>query len=107
MSKVVITNSTEFEKIIRELEHTIPLIEDSFRLQDRNFSMIDGTDNYRGKCQRVISEKYNDVKKNYVPIQEALTNYVKFLKITLLNYEKFEETMDETINNNLENLNVN
>ena len=107
MSRTNLTDSKEFERIIKELEYTIPLIEDSFNLQNKNFSMIDGTDNYRGKCQRVISDKYSEVQKNYLPIQEALRNYVKYLKITLLNYEKFEESIDETINDNLENLNVN
>lgn len=107
MSKIIITNSKEFERIINELEYTIPDIENSFKLQDRNFSMIDGTDSYRGNCQESISNKYREFKKNYDPIQETLRNYIKFLKITLNNYKEYESTIDKTIENNLENLNVN
>ena len=107
MSKIVITDSKRFEKIINDLENTIPAIENSFATQDRNFAMIDGTDNYRGDCQRVISEKYNEVRKNYESIQDTLKNYVKFLKMTLQNYENYERNIDQSINDNLDNLNVN
>ena len=107
MSEIIITDSKKFEKIINDLESTIPAIENSFTQQDRNFSMIDGTDNYRGSCQEVISGKYKDVRKNYESIQETLINYVKFLKITLQNYKNYENSLNETIDNNLENLNVN
>ena len=107
MSKVIIKDSKKFEKIINDLENTIPAIENSFSTQDRNFGMIDGTDNYRGSCQEVISRKYSDVKKNYDSIIETMKNYVKFLKITLNNYENYERNIDKTINDNLDNLNVN
>ena len=107
MHDIVITDSREFERIILELERTIPQFEDSFRLQNRNYSMIDGTDNYRGICQSVISEKYNEFTNNYEYIDEALRNYVKFLKITLENYKKQEATFNSSIENNQDNLNVN
>ena len=107
MSKTTIKNTDEFEKIIKKLEWTIPALEDAFELQNRNFRMIDGTDNYRGKCQRAISEKYTQVKGNYESIDEALINYIKFLKLTLNNYKKYEETLNKSIDENVENLNVN
>lgn len=107
MSDVVIKDTNQFERIISELEKTIPEIEDTFLLQDKNFSMIDGTDNYRGQCQEVISGKYNTVKKNYQTIDDALINYIKFLKITVRKYKEYERTMNETIDRNDEELNVN
>ena len=107
MSKTTIKNDNEFEKIIRDLERTIPAIEDAFELQNRNFRMIDGTDNYRGKCQQAISEKYNEVKSNYETIDEALINYIKFLKLTLNNYRHYEATLNRSLDENSENLDVN
>ena len=107
MSKVIITDTNRFEGIISELEKTIPEFEDVFSLQDKNFSKIDGTDNYRGRCQEVISGKYNTVKKNYQSIDEALRNYIKFLKITVKKYKDYELAMDKTIDKNDEELDVN
>ena len=107
MSNIVIKDSRKFEKIIDELEKTIPAIEDSFETQNKNYKIIENTDNYRGKCQEVINEKYKDVKNNYNSIDEALINYIKFLKITLNNYKRYEETTNTTINNNEYELNVN
>ena len=107
MFDIVIEDSEEFRRIIHDLENNVTQFDDSFRLQNRNFSMIDGTDNYRGECQSVISEKYNEFTNNYEPIEEALRNYIKFLKITIENYENQEKTFNESIDNNLENLNVN
>ncbi len=107
MSDVVIKDTEKFERIIEELEGTVPEIADSFKLQNRNFSMINGTDTYKGKCQSVISEKYDLFKNNYESINEALTNYIKYLKITLENYKEYERTLNKTIEENLDNLNVN
>ena len=104
---VVITDTNEFERIVNELEKTLPDFEDTFSLQDKNFSMIDGTDNYRGMTQEVISEKYRAVKNNYQSINEALINYVKFLKITIRKYKEYEQKMNEAIDKNVEELNVN
>ena len=107
MFDIVITDSEEFRRIIHDLERNVTQYEDSFRLQNRNFSMIDGTDNYRGECQSVISEKYKEFTNNYGPIIESLKNYIKFLKITIQNYENQENAFNESIENNLENLDVN
>lgn len=107
MSKVVITDSNRFERIINELEKTIDDYRDVFSLQNRNFSMIDGTENYRGQCQEVISRKYNDVKKNYQEIDDALVNFIKFLKMTLKKYKDYEREIDKAVDRNEEELNVN
>ena len=107
MSKVIIKDIEKFENIVNELEQTIPDFEDIFYKQNNNFALIDGTDNYKGKCQEVISEKYNKFKNNYQYIDEALINYVKYLKITIANYKNYINRLNQGIDDNQENLRVN
>lgn len=107
MHDIVITNSDEFEKIINDLEKISIEIDDSFKTQDKNFSLIDDTDVYSGDCQRAISNKYKETRKNYVKIEEAIANYIKFLKITLENYKSLEQTINKNMENNSDNLDVN
>ena len=107
MSNIIITDSNKFEKIIEELENTIPAIQNSFLAQDRNFNIINDPNNYKGDCQRVLNEKYTKMRKNYESIQDSLTNYVKFLKIIVNNYREYEKSINEIINDNLDNLDVN
>jgi hypothetical protein len=107
MSKIVIKDTNKFENIINELENTLPSFEDVFKNQDKNFSMIDGTDIWKGDTQKVITSKYNDLRKNYDSIDETLRNYIKYLKITVDNYKRYEEMVDKSVSENEENLNVN
>ena len=107
MANVVITDTNKFESIIKELENTLPTIEDVFASQNNNFRTIDGTDVWKGATQEVISGKYDDLSKNYEPICESLRNYIKFLKITVSNYKNYENTVDRSIEENETELNVN
>ena len=103
---IVITDTNRFESIVSELERTLPDIEDVFKYQDKNFKMIDGTDSWKGSTQMVISDKYLELKKNYEPINESLRNYIKYLKITVENYKKYEHMVDKSVNENDDNLNI-
>ena len=107
MSNVYISDTDKFESIISDLEKTIPVIEDTFIGENSNFDTKDGTDSWSGKTQEVISEKYELLKENYDPIILTLKNYIKFLKITVENYKKFENTVSDTIEKNEDNLDVN
>ena len=107
MSDITIKDTKTFEKIVNELEQIVPQIDNSFVVQNKNFSMINGTDIYKGKCQSVISKKYDLFKKNYEPVNEALNNYVKYLKITLENYKEYEKTLNSAIDDNVDGLSIN
>ena len=107
MSKITIKDSNKFESIINDLEQTLPSFEEIFKNQDKNFSMIDGTDIWKGETQRVITSKYNELRINYDSINDTLKNYIKYLKITIDNYKRFEGMVENSIDKNEENLNVN
>ena len=107
MSNVYITDSDKFEEIISTLESSIPNIEDIFNNQNNNFNSIDGTDIWQGDTQRVISSKYDELSQNFTPIVDTLRDYIKYLKITINNYKNLENKIDKSIDENLENLNVN
>lgn len=107
MSKIIITDINRFESIVSKLESSFPEFEELFRMQDANYNNIDGTDVWKSDTQGVVSSKYVELSKNYEPIKETLLNYIKYLKITLENYKKFESTVNNSIEQNLDNLNVN
>lgn len=107
MAKIIIKDTDKFETIIAELEKTIPAFESAFEIQNNNYNTIDGTESWTGETQRIVISKYNELKRNYEPIKESLINYIKYLKITVENYKKFEKTVDETIDDNDGNLDVN
>lgn len=107
MTKVIIKDTARFEAIINDLERTIPEFESAFEMQNKNYDTIDSTNSWTGDTQKIITNKYNDLKRNYEPIKESLTNYVKYLKVTVENYKRFEEMVDNSIDDNDSNLDVN
>lgn len=107
MSKIIITDTNRFESIVSELESSFPEFEELFRMQNDNYNTINGTDVWKSDTQEVVSSKYVELSKNYEPIKETLMNYIKYLKITVENYKNFESTVDSSIEQNLDNLNVN
>lgn len=107
MGKIVITDTDKFESIISSLEGTLPVIEDVFRNQNNYYQSINHTDAWSGETQQVISDKYDELSKNYDSINESLRNYIKYLKITVSNYKNFETLANKSVDENEIELNVN
>ena len=107
MPNIVINNSEEFEKIINNLENTLPDVALVFDSVDKCVDNINGSDLWYGRTQETFCNKYKEFRNNYQPINEAFENYIKFLKITIANYKNAENKINENIENNNVNLDVN
>lgn len=107
MSKTIIKDASSFEAIINNLEDSLKTIYEIFERQDGNFNQMNDKEVWDDDIETIMFDKYKTLSKNYQPICESLTNYIKFLKITLENYKVFESQMNKNIENNLDNLNVN
>lgn len=107
MSKIVITNSQEFENIIKKIEKSHQEIVQVFQNEKNNMESINETDTWSGKAQTTIYCKYKQLEQNFAPIDETLQIYIQFLKTALKDYKELEENFNNNIDSNLENLNVN
>lgn len=107
MGNIVITNSDEFEQIINNLERSFSRINDIFKDEKDRINIINKTDIWTSKVQETLYDKSLLLSKNYAPIEEATRIYIKFLRKTLDEYKAFEKTTNQSISQNLENLDVN
>ena len=107
MSKIVITDSNEFENIIYNLEMSLPRIKEIFQNETNDMENINQTDIWSGKTQEIVFNKYCELKENFSPIEESLQIYIDFLKNTLSDYRTLENKFKNDMNLNDQNLNVN
>ena len=107
MSNVVITNSSEFEQIINNLERSFIKINDIYADEEKRIEIINKTNVWTSKTQETLYDKLQLLSKNYAPIEEATRIYIKFLRETLADYKRFEKTTDQNILQNTDNLDVN
>lgn len=104
---IIITNSLEFEKIIKELKESLVRMNDNFNNESTFMRKIDKTDIWYGEVQDKVYSKYLELSKCYNPVIESLKTYIKFLENTLNSYRNAEKTFNTSVENNLEDLNVN
>lgn len=106
MGSIVITDSNEFEMVIKGLEESLTRLHGIFTHEDQNMRIIDDTDVWSGKTQQVITTKYNELRENFEPIEQSLGIYINFLKNALADYKKIESQFSSAINVNDSNLDV-
>ena len=107
MSKIIITDSNAFESEIREFEDSLKNIKDIFISEKNNSERINKTETWTSISQEVIYQKKKEFQNNFGPIEEALELYINFLKKTLDDYKRFETVTNNSIEDGLNNLNVN
>ncbi len=107
MSKVVITDSNEFERIIGLIEESYRRIIQIFEEEKNNIELINETDIWTSKTQKVIYDKIKLLQTNYEPINESIGLFIEFLKKTIDDYKRFEKITLESENDNQINLDIN
>ena len=107
MNQITITNSEQFEEVIQTFESTLPKIHDIFANESRNIEEINGTSTWSGETQKVIYGKFKMLEKNFVPIEDSLNIYLKFLKKTLQDYKNIEAHIEQVAQDSDVQLNVN
>ena len=106
-SSIIITNSLEFEQIIANLKESLKRIKDSFDNETNFMKKIDNTDIWTGEVQNKVYLKYKKISNCYEPVIESLSLYIRFLENVINDYKKAETSINQSIENNLENIDVN
>jgi len=107
MNRIVITDSAQFEEVIRTFEQVLQRIKDIFENERRNAEEINATSTWTGETQKVIYGKYKSLENNYVPIEESLQLYIDFMKKALQDYRNIEEHIEKSAMENEVQLDVN
>lgn len=102
-----ISNSDEFENIIRDLKSSLNRIDNSFKNENNFMRKIDKTDIWFGEAQEKLYAKYLELSKCYNPVVESLSIYIKFLENVVSSYKNAELVMNNDIDDNSENFIVN
>ena len=100
-------NTTELEKEINVFETSLNKIKEIFQNERKNLTHMNEETVWEGKTQQAIYNNQVAFQNNFEPIEEAIEIFVKFMKKSLDDYNRFEQ---ETIKNqeaNASNLNVN
>ncbi len=107
MGRIVITNSSDFELKIQELEDSLFRVKEIFANEKKNVQKINRTDIWTGKVQEIMYNKNIELQKNYSPIEQSLQLYIDFLKKTLSDYRALEAKVDQNAEENATDLDVN
>ena len=107
LSNITITNSLEFEQIIKNLKESLDRMKDCFNSETNLMKKIDNTEIWTGEVQSIVYSKYMEISKCYDPVVESLSIYIKFLETVINNYKNEESAINRSVENNLENLDVN
>lgn len=106
-SRIVITDSGQFEEVINSLEDSYNKIKDIFSKEKSNKEEINGTDTWTGSAQEAMYGKYEQLSENFEPIEYSLEVYIKFLRKTLEDYIRVEEEISNNIDQIANELDVN
>ena len=107
MNNIVITNSSEFQKIIDSLESSKNTITDLFDREKENVKNVNETDTWTGLSATAFYNKYVELNNNYDNITNSLDVYIRFLKKTLNDYTRLEKEINNNIDNVASSLDVN
>lgn len=103
---IVITSASDFENIISRLENSLLQIKTIFENEVKNNEKINKTEIWTGKTQEAIYEKNKKLQENYSKVEEALQNYITFLKQVISEYKLMEQSFSSDIVKNNTNLDV-
>lgn len=106
MSKTLI-NTTELEKEINVFETSLNKIKEIFQNERKNLNHMNEENVWAGKTQEAIYNNQVAFQNNFEPIEEALQVYINFMKKSLNDYKRFEQTQVLNQENNASDLDVN
>ena len=107
LNKIVITSSLEFEQVIKELKESLDRISDCINNEKNLMKKIDKTNIWTSDVQNIVYSKYQELSDCYSPVIESLSIYIKYLEIVNNNYKNAMKAIENSIENNLDNLDVN
>ena len=100
-------NSDEFQNIITSMKGTSDNIEELFKKIDKTFNKLHNNDTWTGIANESYFNRSETLNLLFPNVNETLDIYIKFLETTLENYKKLESTINASVDDNSETLNVN
>ena len=99
--------SEEFESIIESIETSSNNIEEVFKKIDKTMDKLHNNDVWQGMANESYYNRYKTLSILFPKVNMTLDNYIKFLKTTLDNYTRLENTINQSADNNSTSLDVN
>lgn len=101
-------DTVKLESITTELENKTVLVKEILSNINNEMKSFDGTnDMWKGKTQEVLYETYKSMGDKFPNIITQLENYNIFLRKTIENYNVKEKIINDSIENNSDNLDIN
>jgi len=96
------------QNTVEKLEEKVLNISNIFDDIEKKMHLIDGTsDTWRSNAQASVYRNYRTISDNFPAMVGQLNGYVLFLKKTIDNYKRGESTINNSIENNQNNLKIN
>ena len=105
--RINISSFEGFETVISNLSKSLETIKDALGYEENSSKRFEDKEIWDGKAGESISLKIKEYKECFPTMIESLETYIQFLRETLENYKRAEETLDKSIENNAEELIVN
>ena len=106
--KDILINEEEMLLIISKLEEKIKNLESIYSELDVRLKAIDGTsDVWNGSAQQAAYSKYSIISGNYPNTTNQIKALKEFLRTTLNNYLNSDKKLNDSIENNKEELDIN
>ena len=107
MAKEIFMDTNNLSLLAFSIENKIEEIDEVYKEVKNKLNSIDGTNNlWKGKGATAFVNLYQSVVKDFSPTIEELEKYNLFLASTIENYEKIENSLNEDIEKNSENLKI-
>lgn len=104
----IVVNQEELESIITKLDSKIKSLEEIYKELDNKVAIIDGSnDIWSGDIQKKAYDKYLSISKEFASSINNIKALRIFLENTLANYTNSDKKINESIENNKNNLDIN
>lgn len=104
----ILVNQEELSNIISKLELKIKSLEDIQEEIENKVSIIDGSsDVWSSDTQKKAYDKYRSITKEFLNSIVKIKALKIFLQNTLDNYSNSDEKLNDSIENNKDNLDIN
>ena len=98
----------KFRKIITLLDEEIVKLENVYAEIEKESKHIDGTSSvWSGKTQTVVYDYYKSISPDFPKTVERFKSFSSYLKTTLDNYIRGENSINKDVDTSEENLDVN
>ena len=107
MNNKEIIDTEGLQSEIEEFETAFSNIKDIFARERKNLNEMNNGHTWVGSTQEAMYEKQVEFQNNFEPIEEAMEVFINFMKKTLDDYKRFEQTQMKDQEDNSTDLDVN